>query len=63
MVKIAIIGATQNLGREILDVLSQNDINAQDVIALEPKSPLGTLVSYGEDDDLDVLNLDDFNFF
>ncbi len=62
MGKIAVVGASENLGREILGFLSENDVNVQDVIALEPKSPLGTLVSYGEDEDLDVLNLDDFDF-
>ncbi len=62
MSKIAIIGASQNLGREILSILSENDISSQDVFALEPKSPLGTMVSYGEDDDIDVFNLDDFDF-
>jgi len=62
MVKIAVVGAKENLGREILGILSENDVNAQDVIALESKSPLGTLVSYNDDEDLDVLNLDDFDF-
>lgn len=62
MVKIAVVGASENLGREILGLLSENNVDAQDVIALEPKSPLGTLVSYGEEEDLDVLNLDDFDF-
>ncbi|HCU59055.1 MAG TPA: aspartate-semialdehyde dehydrogenase [Alphaproteobacteria bacterium] len=62
MVKIAVVGAKENLGREILGLLSENDVNVDNVIALEPKSPLGTLVSYGEDEDLDVLNLDDFDF-
>lgn len=62
MAKIALIGATENLGREILSVLNENNIKAEDIIALEPKSPMGTLVSYGEDDALDVFNLDDFDF-
>ncbi len=62
MVKIAVVGASENLGREILGILSENDVSVEDVIALEPKSPLGTLVSYGEDEDLDVLNLDEFDF-
>lgn len=62
MVKIAIVGATENLGREILSILSENNVLAEDVIALEPKSPMGNLVSYGEDDELDVFNLDDFDF-
>jgi len=62
MVKIAVVGAKENLGREVLGVLSEHDVSANDVIALEPKSPLGTLVSYGEDEDLDVLNIDEFDF-
>ncbi|MBR2300195.1 MAG: aspartate-semialdehyde dehydrogenase [Alphaproteobacteria bacterium] len=62
MVKIAVVGVKENLGREILGFLSENDVSVDNVIALEPKSPLGTLVSYGEDEDLDVFNLDDFDF-
>lgn len=62
MVKIAVIGAGENLGREMLDVFSEHDIPSKDIYALEPKSPMGTLVSYGEDDELDVFNLDDFDF-
>ena len=62
MSKIAVVGATENIGREILSFLYEDGIAADDVIALEPKSPLGNLVSYGEDDELDVYNLDDFDF-
>ena len=62
MTKIAVVGATENLGREILNFLCENDVNVSDVIALETKSPMGTMVSYGEDEDLDVFNLDDYNF-
>ncbi len=62
MPKIAVAGASENLGREILNVLSEKDIGAQNIIALEPKSPMGTMVSYGEDDELDVFNLDEFDY-
>ena len=62
MAKIAVVGANENLGREVLNFLCENDVKVSDVIALEPKSPMGTMVSYGEDEDLDVLNLDDFDF-
>ena len=61
MTKIAVIGANENLGREILSILNENDIKADDIIALEPKAPMGTQVSYGEDEDLDVFNLNDFD--
>lgn len=62
MTKIAVVGATENLGREILNFLSENDVGLSDVIALEAKTPMGTQVSYGPEDDIDVLNLDDFDF-
>ena len=62
MTKIAVIGVTENIGREILTFLEADGIGSDDVIALEPKSPLGNLVSYGEDDELDVYNLDNFDF-
>lgn len=62
MAKIAVVGATENLGREILGFLSENDIKVSDVIALETKTPMGTQVSYGEEEDIDVLNLEDFDF-
>lgn len=62
MTKIAVVGACSHLGREMLSLLAEDGIKAEDVLALEPSSPLGTLVSYGEDDDLDVFNLNDFDF-
>ena len=62
MSKIAIAGVKSGLGREFLNLLSENDYSPEDVVALEAKSPLGTLVSYGEDDELDVYSLDEYNF-
>lgn len=62
MTKIAVVGVNENIGREILTFLCEDGIAADDIIALEPKSPLGNLVSYGEDDELDVYNLDEFDF-
>ena len=62
MSKIAVIGVQESVGREILSFLEEDGVKAADVVALEPKSPLGNMVSYGEDEDLDVLNLDDFDF-
>ena len=62
MTKIAVAGVTESIGREILNFLEEDGISVNDVIALEPKAPLGTMVSYGEDYDLDVFNLDDFDF-
>lgn len=62
MKKIAVAGATESVGREILNFLEEDGYTASQVFALEPQSPLGTLVSYGEDDELDVWNLDEFDF-
>lgn len=62
MSKIAVIGVQESIGREILSLIEEDGIKAKDVVALEPKSPMGTQVSYGEEDELDVLNLDDFDF-
>jgi len=62
MTRIAIIGAQSNTGREILNFLYENNYKVEDIIALEAKAPLGTQISFGEDDDLDVLNLDNFDF-
>ena len=62
MKKIAVVGAMENNGREILDLLAEKGYNPQDVFAVENKTPMGTMVSFGEDDDIDVYNLDDFDF-
>lgn len=62
MSKIAVAGVKSSTGREFLNLLWENDFKADDITALEAKSPLGTLVSYGEDDELDVYSLDEFNF-
>lgn len=62
MSKIAIAGVKSSIGREFLNLLWENDFKADDITAIEMKSPLGTLVSYGEDDELDVYSLDEFDF-
>lgn len=62
MAKIAIAGVKSSAGREFLNLLCENDVAVEDVFALEIKSPLGTLVSYGEDDELDVYALEEFDF-
>lgn len=62
MKKIAIVGALENAGREILDLLAEKEYPLANVFAVENKTPMGTMVSYGEDDDIDVFNLDDFDF-
>ncbi len=62
MPKIAVAGVKGSTGHEFLNLLSENGFAVDDVFALEARSPLGTLVSYGEDDELDVYSLDEFDF-
>lgn len=62
MSKIAVIGAEESVGREVLNFLADGNYKVSDVVALEPKALLGSTVSYGEDDEIDVRNLDDFDF-
>ena len=62
MPKIAVAGVKGSTGREFLNLLNESGIPADDVFALEAKAPLGTLVSYGEDDELDVSALETFDF-
>ena len=60
--KVAVVGATGNVGREFLTILSERDFPADDVIALASSRSVGREVSFGEDDILQVQALDTFNF-
>ncbi|MDD4556989.1 MAG: aspartate-semialdehyde dehydrogenase [Alphaproteobacteria bacterium] len=62
MTNIAVVGVTESVGREILTFLEEDGFKAKEIYAVENKTPLGTQVSYGEDADLDVYNLEDFDF-
>ena len=60
--KVAVIGATGNVGREMLSTLASRDFPATEVIALASERSVGTEVSYGEDQVLKVRDLGDFDF-
>lgn len=62
MVKIAVVGAESSIGREVLNFLADGGYRPADVVALEPRAVLGNQVSFGEEDDIDVVNLDNFDF-
>ena len=62
MKKIAVVGVQESIGREILSYLAEEGYKPEQVVALEPKSALGNMVSFGEDDELDVESLDKFDF-
>ncbi len=60
--KIAVVGATGAVGREILTTLSEREFPADDVVALASERSAGTRVSFGEDDELQVQELAGFDF-
>jgi aspartate-semialdehyde dehydrogenase len=59
--KIAVAGATGNVGREILNILAERKFPADEVIALASPNSVGKKVSYG-DKILTVQSLDDYDF-
>ena len=59
--KVAIAGATGNVGREMLNILAERQFPADEVIALASRRSLGTEVSFG-DKTLKVRDIDGFDF-
>jgi len=59
--KVAIAGATGNVGREMLNILAERNFPADEVIALASRRSLGVEVSYG-DKNLKVQALEDHDF-
>jgi aspartate-semialdehyde dehydrogenase len=59
--KVAIAGATGNVGREMLNVLDERGFPADEVVALASRRSQGTEVSYG-DRTLKVKALDTYDF-
>ena len=60
--KVAVIGATGNVGREMLKTLAERNFPADEVIPLASSRSKGTTVSYGDDMELKVRDLADFDF-
>ena len=60
--KVAVVGATGNVGREILTTLAERDFPADEVVALASSRSVGKEVSFGEDDILKVQTLDTYDF-
>jgi len=59
---VAVVGATGNVGREIIKTLAEREFPAEEVIALASERSVGMEISYGEDEILKVENLDTFDF-
>jgi aspartate-semialdehyde dehydrogenase len=59
--KIAVVGATGNVGREILDIIDERGFPADEVVALASRRSQGTDVSFG-DRTLKVQALENYDF-
>ncbi len=59
--KVAIVGATGNVGREMLNILSERGFPADEIVPLASSRSFGTEVSYG-DKTLKVKNLENYDF-
>lgn len=60
--KLAVVGATGNVGREILKILAERNFPADEVVALASERSVGQEVSFGEDKILTVQDLAKFDF-
>ncbi|MBM3531647.1 MAG: aspartate-semialdehyde dehydrogenase [Alphaproteobacteria bacterium] len=60
--KLAVVGATGNVGREMLQTLAERKFPADEVVALASSKSIGREVSYGEDHTLKVRDLATFDF-
>jgi aspartate-semialdehyde dehydrogenase len=59
--KVAVIGATGNVGREMLNILSEREFPADEVFALASRRSMGVEVSFG-DERLKCRDLENFDF-
>ena len=58
--KIGVVGATGNVGREMLSILSERGFKSNDIFAIASNRSEGMKVPFGEDE-LKVTSLDKFN--
>ena len=59
--KVAVVGATGNVGRELLDIMAERNFPVSEVVALASSRSVGRQVSFG-DDDITVQDLATFDF-
>ncbi len=60
--KVAVVGATGNVGREMLKTLAEREFPVDEMVALASHRSVGREVSYGEKDVLGVRDLEKFDF-
>jgi len=59
--RFAIVGATGNVGTEMLEILAESDIEIDDVFAVASRKSVGRVVSFG-DKELKCVDLETFDF-
>ncbi|MEM9043717.1 MAG: aspartate-semialdehyde dehydrogenase [Pseudomonadota bacterium] len=59
--KVAVAGATGNVGRELLNIMAEREFPATEVVALASRRSLGTECSYG-DETLTCLDIDTYDW-
>ncbi|ACZ48824.1 aspartate-semialdehyde dehydrogenase [Anaplasma centrale str. Israel] len=62
MSRIAVVGATGNVGRMVLKVLSERGFPVDEVVALSSVESTGKRLSYGENTEIKCSNLDEYDF-
>ena len=60
--RVAVVGGTGNVGREMLQILAEHEFPAREVVPVASARSAGMEVSYGDDDVLKVRDLDKFDF-
>ncbi len=60
--RVAVVGATGNVGREILKTLSEREFPADSIAAVASRASVGKKVSLNDDITLKVQSLDNFDF-
>ena len=59
--KVVVVGATGNVGKEMLNILAEREFPVDEIAALASRKSLGTEVSFG-DRTLKTQDLDTFDF-
>ena len=60
--KVAVVGATGNVGREMLKILAESNFPVSEVVALASQSSVNRELSYGDHKILKVQSLSDYDF-
>src|SRR3954452_23999562 len=61
--RVAVVGATGNVGREILNILAERQFPLDEVVAVASASSTGDVIDFGDSgEEIKVKNLEHFDF-